>query len=206
MVAFAPLQTMLQSPQLEVDVSEVSHPFVSGAVLVQSLKFGAHDVYEHVVPLHVAPLLWVASHAAPHALQLVVVSICVSQPLVSGGVLLQSSQPGLQLVYVHIDPPHEAPLLWVVSHVSPQAPQLEVDPVAVSHPFVSGGVVSQSAHPVAQPAYWHVVPLHEAPVLWVVSQTSLHALQFVIVSVAVSQPFVSGAVFVQSAHPGEHPV
>jgi hypothetical protein len=33
------------------------------------------------------------SQAAPQALQLVVVFVCVSQPSVSGAVLLQSAQP-----------------------------------------------------------------------------------------------------------------
>jgi hypothetical protein len=41
----------------------------------------------------VSPVLWVVSHAAPHAPQLVVVFVGVSQPSLSGPVLVQSAQP-----------------------------------------------------------------------------------------------------------------
>jgi hypothetical protein len=50
-------------------------------------------VYWHVEPLHVAPVLWDVSHVSPHPLQLVVVLVAVSQPLVFGGVWLQSAYP-----------------------------------------------------------------------------------------------------------------
>jgi hypothetical protein len=43
--------------------------------------------------LHVSPVLWAVSQAAPHALQLDVVSVFVSQPSVSGALLLQSAKP-----------------------------------------------------------------------------------------------------------------
>jgi hypothetical protein len=207
-VACAPLHATPHPLQLAVVLVGVSHPFVSGAVALQSANPGSHPVYVQLDPLHAAPVLWAVSHVSPHALQFVVVLVGVSQPSVSGGVLLQSSQPGLQLVYVQRVPPlaHEAPLLWTVSQVAPQPPQLAVDAVAVSQPFVSGALVSQSAHPGAQPVYWHVVPLQVAPVLWLVSHESPQALQFAVVFVGVSQPFVSGAVFVQSAQPGEQPV
>jgi hypothetical protein len=51
-----------------------------------------------------------------------------------------------------------------------------------------------------------VEPLQVAPPLCSVSQAAPQALQLVVVSVAVSQPSVSGAVLVQSAKPAEHPV
>ncbi len=43
------------------------------------------------------------------------------------------------------------------------------------------------------------MPLHVSPVLWSVSHAALHALQFAVVFVFVSQPSESGAVVVQSA-------
>ena len=41
-VAFVPLHTVPQALQFEVDVIDVSHPFVSGAVFTQSAKPGSH--------------------------------------------------------------------------------------------------------------------------------------------------------------------
>ena len=51
-----------------------------------------------VVPLQAAPLLLVVSQRTPQPVQLVAVVIAVSHPSVSGAVLLQSSNPLLQLV------------------------------------------------------------------------------------------------------------
>jgi hypothetical protein len=150
--------------------------------------------------VHVAPTLCAASHAAPHALQLLVVVVGVSQPLVSGGAVLQSAQPGSQPEYTQLVPLHDAPTLWVVSQVSPHAPQF-VALVGVSHPSRSGGAVMQSAHPGAQAVYWQVVPLHEAPTLCAASQVSPQPVQLPVVFVGVSQPFVSGAVVLQLAKP-----
>jgi hypothetical protein len=45
------------------------------------------------VPLQVAPPLCSVSHTAPQALQLVGVFVFVSQPSVSGAVLVQSPNP-----------------------------------------------------------------------------------------------------------------
>jgi hypothetical protein len=198
--ASVPEQTTPHAPQFVVDESDVSHPLMSGAVVTQSANPVSQPAYWQVVPLHVAPMLCAESHAAPHALQLAGVVVGVSQPLVSGGAVLQSAQPVSQPEYTQAVPLHEAPLLWVVSHVSPQAPQF-VALVEVSQPSRSGAVVLQSANPALQPVYWHVVPLQLAPVLWVVSQASPQAVQLAAVSVGVSQPFVSGLVLSQSAHP-----
>jgi hypothetical protein len=151
-------------------------------------------------------VLWDESHVSPQPLQLVVVLVAVSQPFVLGGVWLQSAKPDRHPVYSQSPLTHDAPMLCSVSHVCPQAPHVVVEPVNVSHPSASGAVVLQSAQPVAQPEYSHVVPLQVAPVLCIVSHEAPQALQLVVVLVAVSQPSVSGAVFVQSAHPGEHPV
>jgi hypothetical protein len=78
-----------------VDVVAVSHPSVSGAVVLQSAKPARQPVYVQVVPsLHVAPRLLEVSHAALHAPQLAAVESDVSQPSVSGADGSQSAQPG----------------------------------------------------------------------------------------------------------------
>jgi hypothetical protein len=151
-------------------------------------------------------VLWDESHVSPQPLQLVVVLVAVSQPFVFGGVWLQSAYPDWHAVYSQSPLTHDAPRLCTVSHVCPHAPHVVVEPVNVSQPSASGAVVLQSAHPVAQPEYSHVVPLHVAPVLCVVSHEAPQALQLIAVLVGVSHPSRSGAVLVQSAHPGEHPV
>jgi hypothetical protein len=46
----------------------------------------------------VAPALWVASQTSPQALQLAVVFVGVSQPFVSGAVVLQFAKPVSQPV------------------------------------------------------------------------------------------------------------
>ena len=91
------------------------------------------------------------SHATPHAVQWVAVSVGVSQPLMSGGALSQSAQPLAQPAYLHAVPSQVAAVLWVVSQAAPQAPQFEVEWVSVSQPSESGAFVLQSARPGAQP-------------------------------------------------------
>jgi hypothetical protein len=51
-----------------------------------------------VVPLHVAPRLFVASQVTPHALQLFTVFVGVSQPPVFGAAVLQFANPVTQPV------------------------------------------------------------------------------------------------------------
>ena len=84
-----------------------------------------------------------------------------SQPFVFGTAVTQSPNPVLQPEYVHFEPSHAAPLLFVVSHTRPQPLQFVMVLVAVSHPFVFGAVVMQSPHPPVH-AYEHVVPLQPA--------------------------------------------
>jgi hypothetical protein len=134
-----------------VEPVNVSQPSASGAVVLQSAQPGAHPEYSHVVPLHAAPVLCVVSHVTPQPLQLVVVFVCVSQPSVSGAVLVQSAHPGEQLAYEQVVPLHVAPPLCSVSHAAPQAPQLVVVMVAVSQPSGSGAVFVQSANPATHP-------------------------------------------------------
>jgi hypothetical protein len=123
-----------------------------------------------------------------------------SQPSVSGALPeLQSVRPLLQ-AYEHFVP---LQLGWPVLllQVTPQSPQFEVEFSGVSQPFVSGAVVVQSLKPAAQPVYLQVaVPLvlHEAPLLWDVSQATPQLPQFCAVLTWVSQPFVFGGVVLQS--------
>ncbi len=95
----------------------------------------------------VGALLLVVSQDVPHALH-VLDAAMVSQPFVSGGVVSQSANPGLQPVYVQVTPSlHVAPRLLVVSHALPHAPQLAAVDSEVSHPSVSGAEGLQSAQP-----------------------------------------------------------
>jgi len=199
------------APQLAVVARFVSQPSVSGGAVLQSAHPDAQPVYVHAVPPQLAPRLCVESHDCPQAPQFdAVVETCVSQPSVSGGAVLQSAHPDAQPVYVHVVPLQPAPRLWPepVSHALPHPPQLVVVERLVSQPLVSGALLSQSAHPDAQPVYVHAVPLQPAPRLWPepVSHAFPHALQFDVDDRNVSHPFVSGAVLLQSAHPDAHPV
>jgi hypothetical protein len=112
-------------------------------------------VYVQLPPEQAVPRLCVESHARPQAPQLVAVVVCVSQPLVSGGVVLQLAYPDAQPVYLQVAPPvpiwHVAPLLCVVSQAIPHALHVADVGTFVSQPLVSGGVVSQSAYPELQP-------------------------------------------------------
>jgi hypothetical protein len=85
------LHAAVHEPQLAVDESDDSQPLVLGAVVTQSAKPFAHPVYVQLPPEQPAPVLVLVSHARPHAPQLLAVVICVSQPFVSGGVVLQSA-------------------------------------------------------------------------------------------------------------------
>ena len=107
---------------------------------------------------------------------------------------------------MHDVPVHEAPMLFVVSQVLPQPAQLVTLVVAVSHPFVSGETLSQSAKPARQPLYEHVdAPRQMGPVLLTVSHATPHPPQSVVVLSDVSHPSLSGAVFTQSPKPETQP-
>jgi hypothetical protein len=148
------LHALLHPPHVAVDESDDSQPFVLGAVVTQSAYPPAQPVYWQLPPLQLAPLLVLVSHARPHAPQFVAVVTCVSQPLVSGGVVLQSAYPCPQLVYLQVAPLlpiwQLAPLLCVVSHDVPHALHV-ADATFVSQPSVSGLFVSQSAYPELHP-------------------------------------------------------
>jgi hypothetical protein len=73
-------------------------------------------------------------------------------------------------------------------HFNAQPPQLAVVLTGVSHPSRSGSVESQLPQPALHPEYVHVVPVHAAPMLFVVSQAFPQPLKSVIVLVDVSPP------------------
>jgi hypothetical protein len=79
------------APQFATVFVGVSQPFVLRPDVSQSPQPALH-AYEHVVPVQVAdPCVW--SHAAPHAPQLVIVVVGVSQPFVFVPDVSQSAQP-----------------------------------------------------------------------------------------------------------------
>jgi hypothetical protein len=189
-----------------VEERDDSQPFVSGAVVSQSANPVAQPVYVQLPAEQPAPVLVFVSHERPQAPQFAGVVICVSQPFVSGGVVLQSAKFGWHPVYLQVAPPPDvsqlAPMLLAASQDEPHAVQA-ADATMVSHPSVSGGVALQSAKPELQPVYVQVVPsLHVAPWLVLSSHALPHAPQFAAVDSDVSQPSTSGAEVSQSAQPG----
>jgi hypothetical protein len=89
------------------------------------------------------------SHTLPQPVQLVGSLSDDSHPFLLSPVgSVQSAQPAVQPpVYTHLPPVHEGVPLWVASHATPQAPQLDAVFVGVSQPTRFGGGVVQSAHP-----------------------------------------------------------
>jgi hypothetical protein len=123
-------------------------------------------------------------HAPPHAPQLLVVVMAVSQPLAT--LLSQSAKPELHLI-LHVDPTHvPVPPDWL--QPLPQPPQLFASLVVlISQPFPA--LLSQSAKPELHDEIEHVDPEHASVALFV-----LHALPqppqlFLSVAVLTSQPF-----------------
>jgi hypothetical protein len=75
-----------------------SHPSASVPLPELQSEWPAVQVYEHALPLQLAPDAFVVLQTTPQALQLVVVLVGVSQPSVSGGVpALQSPHPDAQM-------------------------------------------------------------------------------------------------------------
>ena len=149
--------------------------------------------------MHAAPVLVPVSHLMPQPPQFVTVLVGVSQPSVSGEVVLQSAKPVLQLVYVHFDPPlHAAPLLFVVSHALPQPPH-ELASKGVSQPSSASGAagVVQLAKPGLHVEAQTPPEPQTSVATLVPAQARPQAPQSVVVSIFVSHPFVSGAVVLQ---------
>jgi hypothetical protein len=137
--------TLPQAPQFSVVFVWVSQPFVSGTAVLQLANPALQLPYEHVVPLQVAPLLLVVSHAFPQPPQSVVVLVGVSQPLTFGALVTQSANPPAH-VYEHVVPLQVA-VPCAVSQTFPHPPQLDVELRAVSQPLVFGTVLMQSSYP-----------------------------------------------------------
>ena len=126
-----------------------------------------------------------------------------SHPSVSGAVpALQSVSPALHL-YEHVAPLQLAGPVFVL-HFAPHPPQLVVEESDDSQPLVSPPLVSQLTKPGWHAEYVQFEPEHAAPVLFVVSQARPQSPQFAGVVICVSQPFVSGAVALQSLYPVSH--
>jgi hypothetical protein len=92
----------LHAPHVAVDDSDDSQPFVSGGVVSQLANPAAQPAYMQLPPEQLAPVLAVVSHERPQSPQLVSVESDVSQPFVSGGVVLQFLNPGAQPVYLQV--------------------------------------------------------------------------------------------------------
>lgn len=90
-VALCGVHAFPQPAQLLVVLVAVAQPPRSGdEPLVQSANPTSH-VYPHFVPLQVVALEFAALQTSPHALQSAVDDRLVSQPLVSGAVVVQSA-------------------------------------------------------------------------------------------------------------------
>jgi hypothetical protein len=92
---------------------------------------------------------FVVLHATPQAPQLVVDDSDVSQPSVSGAVVLQSAQPAAQPAYLQVVPSHVGLVLRLLSHASLQPVQSETVFSGVLQPERSGAAGLQSPHPEA---------------------------------------------------------
>jgi hypothetical protein len=86
-------QTFPHPPQFVTVLVCVSQPFTSVPVMSQLPQPDWQPVYVQLVPLQPVPTLCVVSHAFPHPPQLVIVLVGVSQPAVSGAVVMQFAHP-----------------------------------------------------------------------------------------------------------------
>ena len=96
--------------------------------------------------LQLAPRLFTVSQEVPQPPQFEVV-VGVSQPSVSGAVVLQSACCGWHPVYWQVTPSQLAPRLLAVSQTLPQPPQFDVVVASVSQPSASGAALLQSTRP-----------------------------------------------------------
>ena len=103
--------------------------------------------------------------------------------------------------------PSQLPLVAPVRlHFTPHPPQFAVVVTGVSQPSRSGSDELQLPHPALQLVYVQVVPVHDAPLLLVVSHARPQPLQSVMVFVDVSQPLKSLPPGSQFAKPVLQPV
>jgi hypothetical protein len=162
-VAWLVLHDVLQLPQWLVVVIDVSHPFLGSPS--QSASPAAHARIEQLPPTHdsVAPLVLHGLAQPPQLLTSVF--RLISHPF--DALWSQSSNPVLHDVIEQVKPVLvllQASVAWLVLHVWPQAPQLLVVVIGVSHPFAT--LPSQSAKPGAH-TILHVDPTQlPVPPLW----------------------------------------
>jgi hypothetical protein len=127
-----------QPPQLLVEWSDVSQPFVTGPV--QWAKPALHVATAHVPVAHV-DVAFGSVQPAPQALQLLSVFSGVSQ---SWPIAMQCPKPGLQLDTAHI-PVAQVPVPFVTAQAVPHAPQFATVFSGDSQPLLA--MPSQSPKP-----------------------------------------------------------
>ncbi len=136
------------APQLVLEVVRSTSQPSSGAGATGWLQLpkptAQLEVHTPAAQLRTAVL--VEEQPRPHAPQLAVVLVELSQPSVLAPTLMQSPKPGLQ-VYEQLVPSHAGALALTALHTLPQPPQLERPVRSVSQPLVSGAVVTQSPCP-----------------------------------------------------------
>jgi hypothetical protein len=157
-----PVLCCVWQPVPQHAVPEHSQPSVSGAVAELQSNLPVLQVYVHVEPVLHDGVPVLVLQTLPHALQFVVELSCVSQPLLSGAVALQSPQPDAHPPYVQVGVEPEqvvVPVACVESQVTPHAPQLVV---VVSLTQVPPQRICPVGH-LHAPA-WHVdPPVHAFP-------------------------------------------
>ena len=117
---------MTAQPPLQQPGVAHSHPSsAAGGSGAPQLENPLLHVGAHAPPApHVVAVAFAVEQARPHAPQAAVVVVLVSQPLLSTPLMSQSPYPAAHPVYVHLPLGHVAPLLWVMSQVTPHDPQL----------------------------------------------------------------------------------
>jgi hypothetical protein len=151
------LHAWWHAPQLEVDDCDDSHPSKLPAICTQSSQPAWQPAYMQADPVQLGAMLCTVSQALPQAPQFAALESDVSQPFVSGGVVLQFASPGWHFWYtqVALAPASEmsqtAPMLLIVSHDLPPQTSHVLVATAFSQPLVSVPLVSQSAKPGLHP-------------------------------------------------------
>ncbi len=180
------LHGLAQPPQLFGSVLRlISQPFA--ALWSQSSKPVSHDVTEQANPVLVllhASVAWVVLQTLPHAPQLLVVVVAVSQPFTA--LPSQSAKPGAHVI-LHVEATQvPVPPLWL--HALPHAPQLLGSFVRlISQPLA--GFASQSAKPALQAATAHFEAAHVSVASFVLHASPQPPQFFGSLVVLTSQPF-----------------
>lgn len=205
--AFAPTrQGLLHAPQwLVLVLTLVSH---ESGFMSQSANPTLHDARVHAPPVHAA-VPFMTMHALPHAPQLLVVLIAVSQPLraPSAVALSQSANPVLHAVHTHLPPMHCPPLAFADVHAKRTPPGLSQPPQLVVLVFVFTQVLPQIVSPA--PVQFGGAAAHSKKPVVVsrqicpATQRKPHPRQLDVVLSCVSQPS-AGSSIEQSPNPTLH--